>query len=110
MAKQQFQKSKIIEICDYLEKNTDEEHGVGINDIINHLAQCGIPSERKSLYTDIDTLISRGMDIVSRREGKATRYFLASRNFETAEIKMLADIVSASRFVTAKKTENMQTS
>ena len=105
MAKQQMQKTKLLELRDYFEKYTDEHHGVGVSDIIAHLTSCGISCERKAIYNDIDALISYGMDIVCQREGKSTKYFLASRTFETPELKMLVDAVSSSRFVTAKKTE-----
>ena len=107
MAKQQMQKTKLLELYDYFKTYTDEEHGVGIDDIISHLASLGISAERKSVYSDIEALISWGADIIQKREGRKSVYFLASRDFETAELKMLVDIIGASRFVTAKKSQQL---
>ena len=103
MAKGQMQKTKLLEIYDYLQKNTDENHGVTRDEIISYLNSCGIACERKAVYTDIEALQSYGADIVQMRNGNKTVYSLASRIFETAELKMLVDIIGASRFMTVKK-------
>jgi predicted DNA-binding transcriptional regulator YafY len=107
MAKKQMQKAKLLVLYEYLKDYTDEEHGVSVEDIIEHLSKSGISAERKSIYSDIDALVTFGVDIISRREGKKNVYFLASRLFEIAELKMLVDIISASRFTTPKKSEKI---
>lgn len=107
MSKQHMQKNKLLVLLDYFKKYTDEEHGVSVEDIIEHLKACGIPCERKSIYSDIESLQNYGVDIVKERVGRSTVYYLASREFETAEIKMLADIIQSSRFITPKKSEEL---
>ncbi len=107
MAKQQMQKNKLLLLLDYFERYTDEEHTAGVEELISYLASHGISAERKAIYSDIDSLISYGADIIKTRVGRATGYYLASRVFETAELKMLVDIIEASRFVTAKKSEQL---
>jgi predicted DNA-binding transcriptional regulator YafY len=89
----------------FLEK-TDEEHGLTIQEIIKNLDSNGIKAERKSIYTDIELLQEYGLDIESRK-GKQNDYFLASRVFETPELKLLVDAVQSSRFITLKKSQNL---
>ncbi len=102
-----MQKTKLLEVLRYFEAYTDEEHDVTVEQLISHLESLGISAERKSVYSDIETLMSYGADIVKQRHGRITGYYLACRDFETAELKMLVDIVEASRFVTAKKSEQL---
>lgn len=100
MAKSTNQKMKLIFIKDYLLRNTDKNHYVTTNDIIEYLASNGIKAERKSVYSDIETLKTMGLDIDSvRRKG----YAVLSREFELVEIKMLVDAIQSSRFISAKK-------
>lgn len=100
MAKSNNQKLKLMYLKDMLLKNTDENHYIKINEIIDNLAKYDIKAERKSIYSDIEALKEMGMDIdCDRRRG----YAVLSRDFELVEIKMLVDAVQSSRFITAKK-------
>lgn len=104
MAKQNNQKLKLIYIRDMLLKNTDENHYMSMNDIIDNLAKNDIKAERKSIYNDINTLKDMGMDIeCNRRKG----YAVVSRELEFVEIKMLVDAIQSSRFITIKKSMNL---
>ena len=98
MAKTEKQKLKLLYIMQYLMERTDEDHMVTTQDIIGYLEQCGIHAERKSIYTDIDQLMEFGLDIIRVRE-RPGGYYLASRQFELAELKLLVDAVQASRFI-----------
>ncbi len=103
MAKSENQKLKLLAVLEHLKKYSDEENTVSVAEIIEALEKEGISAERKSIYTDIETLIDWGYDIVSVREGRRTGYFLASREFETAELKLLVDAVQSSKFLSVKK-------
>ncbi|MGI5888083.1 MAG: helix-turn-helix transcriptional regulator [Oscillospiraceae bacterium] len=96
-------KLKILYIMKYLENETDENHGVTMEQILKYLRTCGIDAERKSIYSDIDLLKEFGMDIGSERQGRSTIYKLLSRKFEVPELKLLADAIGSSKFVTMKK-------
>jgi predicted DNA-binding transcriptional regulator YafY len=85
----------------FLEK-TDEQHPMTVKDLILYLNDWGITVERKTVYDDIETLRLFGMDILNRRE-KPSGFYLASRTFEPAELKLLVDAVQSSRFITQKK-------
>ena len=91
---------KLWVLLRYLERETDEAHSVTMAQILEHLEKQGISAERKSVYDDLRTLETMGYDISKhRREG----YALLSRPFELPELKLLVDAVSASRFITEKK-------
>ena len=97
-----FQKQKILFLKELFEKETDENHGVTMKEILSFLEAKGIKAERKSIYDDIDNLTEHGMDI-SVRKTDNTRYMLQDRLFQIAELKLLVDAVSASRFMTRNK-------
>ena len=104
MARSSHQKEKLLALRELLLQYSDEEHPLSAARIIGLLAQRGIEAERKSVYADIEALRESGMDIVRSGEGRSSGYFVASRRFELAELKLLVDSVQSSRFITAKKT------
>lgn len=106
MAKSDNQKLKLLYIKKMLEEKTDENHVISTSQIIEGLAANGIKAERKSIYSDIEALNSYGMDIVLRKE-RPTGYYLASREFELPELKLLVDAVQTSKFITEKKSREL---
>ena len=97
-----FQKQKILFLKELFEVETDENHGFTMGEILSYLESKGIKAERKSIYDDIDNLKEHGMDIVAKKSS-TTKYMLQGGLFQIAELKLLVDAVSASRFVTRKK-------
>lgn len=77
-----------------------------VNEIINRLDQVDIKAERKSVYNDIQNLIDFGYDILCEKS-RANKYFMASRDFEMPELKLLVDSVLAARFITEKKSKEL---
>lgn len=106
MSQRNLQKLKILYLAQYLQENSDFQHPITIASMINHLKSYDISAERKSLYTDIEALCIFGMDIRYRRD-KPTGYYLESREFALAELKLLVDAVSSSKFITLKKTREL---
>ena len=70
------------------------------------LAAYDVKSERKSIYTDIELLRQFGVEIEMRR-GKTVGYYIAERQFELPELKLLVDAVQSCRFITNKKSEEL---
>ena len=103
MAKASNQKMKVLYLMDLLMHNTDEEHPMPMKDIIAYLESAGISAERKSIYSDIEGLRLFGMDVISSPKG----YYIGARDFELPELKLLVDCVSASKFITEKKSANL---
>ena len=88
-----------------LEK-TDEENQMTIAEIISALAVYDITAERKSIYSDMELLRQFGIDIETQRS-KTTTYYIANREFELPELKLLVDAVQSCSFVTKKKSESL---
>lgn len=107
MARSAYQKLKPLYIMNYLLQNSDEDHLVSMSQLIEHLAAHGIPSERKSVYDDIEALRVFGLDIVQGGSGKNAGYYIANRSFELPELKLLVDSVQSSKFITHKKTTTL---
>ena len=107
MARSAYQKLKPLYIMNYLLQNSDEDHLVSMGQLIEHLAAHGIPSERKSVYDDIEALRVFGLDIVQGGSGKNAGYYIANRSFELPELKLLVDSVQSSKFITHKKTATL---
>lgn len=107
MPKSYNQKLKIFYILDYLQKNSHQDHPVRAAELLTMLEQQhNIVCERKTIYSDIAALQDYGVDIVSI-PGKNGGYYIASRNFELPELKLLIDAVQSSRFLTEKKSREL---
>lgn len=103
MPKSDNQKLKILYTLDYLERNSREDRLVKASEIIAMLdREHNIACDRKTVYSDIAALQDYGVDIISV-PGKNGGYYIASRNFELPELKLLIDAVQSSRFLTEKK-------
>lgn len=88
MARAANQKLKCLYLWQFLLQNTDEEHPATIPKMIEYLAQHDIPAERKSLYDDIEALRQCGLD-VEYRKAQGGGYYVASREFQLPELKLL---------------------
>lgn len=106
MPKSPKQKQKLLYLAKYFMEKTDENHVVSTPQLIAYLEANDIKAERKSIYDDIETLTEFGFDIV-HTGGPKGGYFLASRNFELAEVKLLVDLVQAAKFITTKKSREL---
>lgn len=106
MAKSENQKKKLLIILKMLTESSDEAHPLSMKEILEGLERENITAERKSIYHDMDTLRECGFD-VEHIGGKNGGYYLSSRTFELAELKVLADAVCASRFITEKKSRQL---
>ena len=107
MPKSDNQKLKIFYILDYLQRNSHPDHPVRTSELLSMLdRQHNIVCDRKTVYSDIAALQDYGVDIVSV-PGKNGGYYIASRNFELPELKLLIDAVQSSRYLTAKKSREL---
>lgn len=101
------QKLKILYLLKILTEETDESHVMGAAELLERLLSYGIKAERKSLYDDIEQLQTFGCDIIYHKSRTKSGYYLAAREFELPELKLLVDAVAASRFMTAKKSREL---
>lgn len=107
MPKSDNQKLKIFYILDYLQRDSHEQKPVRAAELIAMLdREHNISCDRKTVYSDVAALIEYGVDIVSI-PGKNGGYYIASRNFELPELKLLIDAVQSSRYLTEKKSREL---
>ncbi|MCI8799568.1 WYL domain-containing protein [Acetatifactor muris] len=107
MPRSSGQKLKLLYILRFLEQNTDEHHPASTADIISWLASNDIPAQRKSIYDDIEKLCEFGYDIIQVQNRLGGGYYMAGREFELAELKLLVDAVQSSRFITTRKSRSL---
>lgn len=93
-------------IYKYLNELSDEENPISTTELIELLKQDGYNCERKSIYSDVQALNEIGFDIVSTTTPKRG-FFMASRRFELAEVRLLIDAVTSVGFITPKKTTEL---
>ncbi len=99
-------KLKLLKMIDILLRKTDENNPISTFELIEELEKYGISSERKSIYNDIELLTENGYDIVKTRVPKPG-YFIASRDFQLPEVRLILDAVQSADFITQKKTEEL---
>lgn len=106
MARSANQKLKCLYLRQFLLENTDEAHPVTVSQMIDYLARHDIAAERKSIYDDIDRLRSYGLDI-EYRKAQDGGYFIANREFQLPELKLLVDAVQSSKFLSLRKSNEL---
>lgn len=107
MAKGANQKLKLLYLMKILLEKTDETHSITMPEILSSLEAYGVTAERKSIYDDFEALRLYGMDIIGEQRNKTYYYRVGKRDFELAELKLLVDAVQSSKFVTAKKSNEL---
>lgn len=107
MPKGTKQKLKLIYLIKYFLEHTDEEHKATMPEILAYLEANDITAERKSIYDDIESIKDFGIDIVGEKQGRGYGYYVAGREFEIAELKLLVDAIQSSKFMTEKKSREL---
>ena len=98
-------KGRILFLQEYLLNHTDDEHALGMEDLIRVCEENGYSANRHTIGNDIATLNEYGTEIISERCGNCNVYHVGARLFELAELRMLVDAVSSSRFITKAKSD-----
>jgi predicted DNA-binding transcriptional regulator YafY len=98
---------KTLYLLELLMEKTDEEHPLSAAAIVRVLEEeYQIHVNRTTIYSEIRKLTDAGTDIEHRDE-KPAGYYVGSRMFELAELKLLVDAVQASKFITQKKSAQL---
>ena len=96
------QKLKLLYLKEIFEEETDNEHSIGMPEIIELLNRKGIPAERKSVYDDIRLLQDEYQLPIEHEPGQRT-YRLADHDFVFSELKLIIDAVASCKTLTEKK-------
>lgn len=107
MAAGENQRLKMLYLVKILSEETDDAHGLSLQEIAARLEGCGVNADRKTLYKDLDELEKFGLEILSEQAGRNVLYHLATRRFELPELKLLVDAVQGSKFITEKKSREL---
>ena len=100
-------RDRIFLIMKLLYEKSDENHPLATNEIMDFLAQNGITLDRKTFREDMNFLIqSEDLDII-RIKSSPNKYFWGERVFEIPELKLLIDAVSAARFISQDKSDDL---
>lgn len=105
MPKKPNAKLKMLYLKDMLERRTDAEHGITVAEIMRLLEGQSIEVNRKTIYDDMEELALYGLDIEHPEHAKD--YRLLSRDFDLAEIKLMIDSISSSKFLTVEQTRTL---
>ena len=107
MAEFKGPKERILFLLDYFQEHTDEQHMITTEEIIDLCRKNGFGITRNTVADDIAMLRKSGLDIVmepvARNRTRMNGYSIGARMFETEELKILADAVSAAQFITRER-------
>ena len=100
--------SKLVLLYAYkiLMEETDEQHPMTPAMLIERLGDYGYECERKTVYRHIEALSEFGVDIL-RSDAEPRGCYVASRDFEMPELRLLVDAVQSSRFISLKKSQEL---
>lgn len=109
MTKEKSESKKLIPI--YLQQlfleKTDKTHYIRMPEILSFLENRGIYADRRTIYAAISILNSADFEIVGVKEKGGYKYHHPKRLFDTNELKFLIDSVTASKFLTERKSKEL---
>ena len=73
------QKEKVLYVMKILLQETDEAHPLSTEEIIEKLSEAGVKAERKSIYSDMETLRAFGLDVHGTK-GRSAGYYVGERD------------------------------
>jgi len=101
------QKLRMFYVYQILKQETDEEHILSAADIIHILiSRYDIFADRRSIYSDIETLVEAGVDIITVK-GNLHGYFMGSRLLEFPELMMMIDSVQVTPSISERRSRDL---
>ena len=95
-------KSRLLRLYKYLYTNTDSEHYTTKGEIMEALRDEETVYSRQTVRNDIDTLTEEGYDIETV-VSSGNYYYFREREFSLEELRMMADAVASSRFISKRE-------
>ena len=103
MANRPDAKLKLLMVMRALFEETDADHGITVDQLVEWLAMRGVEGERKSVQRDIETLQEFGLNVV-RRRSECVTYRLIDPLLSMNQWEMAVDAVQSSPCLDARKT------
>lgn len=98
--------NRTLLVLKFLWEKSDENHPVTITNLREYLSTLSITADPRTLRKDIEQLIQLGVDIVCNRSVQ-NQYHVATRHFDSPEVKLLIDAIQSARFITPKKSKEL---
>lgn len=105
-ANEKYNRIRPLKIWEILQRETDEDHPMGTEELRAKLLENGIEAHRTTIYEDVKLLNECGYEVMTRR-GRSNQYFVMDRSFSNPEVHILLDAVQAASFITEKKTTEL---
>lgn len=96
-------KLKTLYVMKIMLEMSDEEHYMTASDIGRELKAYGLSADRRSIYNDLEVLERFGLDLIRVPGNRG--WYVASREFELPELKILIDAVQVAKFIPPKDSE-----
>lgn len=90
-------------LLDILRTKTDQAHPLTVAQLEEHLSERGHEQARQSIVAGLKTLAAVGYDIQKEPDTFPSAYFLGKRELAPEDAETIADMLSASRYVTSKQ-------
>lgn len=94
-----MQKNKLLLLTEILKQESDAEHPISTNNLIDKLSCKGISCDRRTLARDISQLQDMNYPIKSVKVGHSNAFYLEHNEFSLAELKILIDAIQASSVI-----------
>lgn len=101
------QKFKLYYLMKIMIEKTDEDHYITMPEILAELERYEVTAQRKSIYSDLEALEKLGVEVMGEKDGSGYKYHVVSSQFELAELKLLVDAIQSSKFITARKSNEL---
>ena len=96
---------RLLRLLQLLETDCDAEHPISTPECIRLLKErWDIDAFRITIGRDMEALAMAGYDVRTIHSTQ-NKYYLGTRTFEQAELKLLIDAVASSKFITASKSK-----
>lgn len=102
-------KHRILYLYQYLLQHTDAEHPLSTAELIKILKeQYAIKVSRNTISNDLVTLHNCGLHI-EHYESTQNKYYYDGHAYDLAELKLIVDAISSSKFITQRKSDELIT-
>lgn len=107
MGKENFQRILTLKLYEVLRDESDEDHALSLLELRELLSQRGYPCDMRTVRTALKALVEGGYDIQKEFRYPKNMYCLLDRDFDVAELQILADAVRSATCITEKKTRQL---
>ncbi|MDD6435876.1 MAG: WYL domain-containing protein [Clostridiales bacterium] len=101
-------RSRLLMLLRFFQKQTDDRHSTTVAELIERLQKVGIKGNRNTIRDDIVALNNAGYEILGEAgANNSKRYHYGTRIFDLVELKILADAITSSRFISERKSREL---